>query len=378
MVIVSFLLRKTFKFLSDFRRTANIYAPPNPNISQNFDHRYRYPRVFIPGLESDSPSHVFGEPTASAPGHPNRPNIVPPARHRGSSYTEYPTTRPYPEEPGHSFTLPSQPYVLDASGVPHRFTTQAQPYTTVHPFRTSRPVSVIIPTTMYEPNPPERRTSAERSSVDYPNLGNVVPPSRHGASSYPRYQRMHYPLAQPRQPYVWDADAPLPHSANLDLPYTTVHPFRASSSRSQSPESPLSITQNGSLPLPVLSMASSKSSDLMGGRDILLFICELLNTIPRQLYLHILLRLPFLYFSRVALIFEDAELSMPDIKKMAIASADQWKDRPHGAQQAIAWNIEPSSVSPALANFKLSWEGFIDSLMREWKTLNLVSVLLLS
>lgn len=183
MVIVSFLLRKTFKFLSDFRRTANIYAPPNPNISQNFDHRYRYPRVFIPGLESDSPSHVFGEPTASAPGHPNRPNIVPPARHRGSSYTEYPTTRPYPEEPGHSFTLPSQPYVLDASGVPHRFTTQAQPYTTVHPFRTSRPVSVIIPTTMYEPNPPERRTSAERSSVDYPNLGNVVPPSRHGASS---------------------------------------------------------------------------------------------------------------------------------------------------------------------------------------------------
>lgn len=116
----------------------------------------------------------------------------------------------------------------------------------------------------------------------------------------------------------------------------------------------------------------------MGGRDILLSICELLNTIPRQLYLHILLRLPSLYFSRVALIFEDAELSMPDIKKMAIASADQWKDRPHGAQQAIAWNIEPSSVSPALANFKLSWEGFIDSLMREWKTLNLVSVLLLS
>lgn len=38
------------------------------------------------------------------------------------------------------------------------------------------------------------------------------------------------------------------------------------------------------------------------------------------------------------------------------------------------WN--PPSVSPALARFKHSWEQFVDSLIREWKTLNLVSVLL--
>ena len=38
----------------------------------------------------------------------------------------------------------------------------------------------------------------------------------------------------------------------------------------------------------------------------------------------------------------------------------------------------PPLVSPALLRFKGSWETFIDSLMREWKTLNLVSVLLLS
>ncbi|KAK7459507.1 hypothetical protein VKT23_009490 [Stygiomarasmius scandens] len=35
-------------------------------------------------------------------------------------------------------------------------------------------------------------------------------------------------------------------------------------------------------------------------------------------------------------------------------------------------------VSPALMRFKLSWEAFVDSLMREWKTLNVVSALLLS
>ncbi|KAI5823385.1 hypothetical protein K523DRAFT_255273 [Schizophyllum commune Tattone D] len=38
----------------------------------------------------------------------------------------------------------------------------------------------------------------------------------------------------------------------------------------------------------------------------------------------------------------------------------------------------PPNVSPALARFKNNWEGFIDSLIREWKTLNLVSALLLS
>jgi hypothetical protein len=38
----------------------------------------------------------------------------------------------------------------------------------------------------------------------------------------------------------------------------------------------------------------------------------------------------------------------------------------------------PPAVSPALARFKLSWEEFIDSLLKEWKTFNLVSALLLS
>ncbi|KAG6877815.1 hypothetical protein C0993_003599 [Termitomyces sp. T159_Od127] len=38
----------------------------------------------------------------------------------------------------------------------------------------------------------------------------------------------------------------------------------------------------------------------------------------------------------------------------------------------------PPHVSPALIRFKNSWEVFVDSLIREWKTLNVVSALLLS
>ncbi|KAJ7780188.1 hypothetical protein DFH07DRAFT_708117, partial [Mycena maculata] len=42
----------------------------------------------------------------------------------------------------------------------------------------------------------------------------------------------------------------------------------------------------------------------------------LLQFIPRQAYLNLLLRIPSLYFSRVARIFEDARISLPDIKQM--------------------------------------------------------------
>jgi hypothetical protein len=38
----------------------------------------------------------------------------------------------------------------------------------------------------------------------------------------------------------------------------------------------------------------------------------------------------------------------------------------------------PPIMSPALIRFQRSWEAFIDSLLREWKTFNVVSALLLS
>ncbi len=47
--------------------------------------------------------------------------------------------------------------------------------------------------------------------------------------------------------------------------------------------------------------------------NITTFITE---TLPRLFYLHALLRLPALYFSRVARIFEDAEVSRPDVQRM--------------------------------------------------------------
>ncbi|KAF8131137.1 hypothetical protein EV363DRAFT_1165666, partial [Boletus edulis] len=130
-------------------------------------------------------------------------------------------------------------------------------------------------------------------------------------------------------------------------------------------------------------------SILGGSRDFIL------DTFPRQVYLHLLLRLPSLYFSRIARVYENAQLSKPDLECMieSYSSTRQQQQRqriirsspiPPGAHynpaSALPFPDEWTStnVSPALFRFKQSWEAFIDSLLREWKTLNLVSALLLS
>jgi len=106
------------------------------------------------------------------------------------------------------------------------------------------------------------------------------------------------------------------------------------------------------------------------------------DTLPRQLYLHSQLRLPSLYFSRVARIFEDAEVSRPEIQRIIDACEGVGTEDVQGRTRTVRLPFPeewvPPNVSPALARFKRSWEGFVDSLVREWKTLNVVSALLLS
>ena len=110
------------------------------------------------------------------------------------------------------------------------------------------------------------------------------------------------------------------------------------------------------------------------------------DTLPRQLYLCLLLRLPAVYFSRVARIFEDAEVSRNDMQRIVGSNRPS---KLSTASNRTGENVAPlvlpfpedwtpPAVSPALARFKNSWEEFIDSLLREWKTLNLVSALICS
>lgn len=93
----------------------------------------------------------------------------------------------------------------------------------------------------------------------------------------------------------------------------------------------------------------------------------LTSVLPQQLYLHCLLRLPYMYFSRVNQIFEDAQLTLEEIKEMAL------KDTVNGQSKGSG-----SKMPGAYIRLKKNWEHFIDNLMREWKTLNIISGLLLS
>lgn len=101
-------------------------------------------------------------------------------------------------------------------------------------------------------------------------------------------------------------------------------------------------------------------------KPLSLYIITFLTSIlPHQAYLHCLLRLPYMYFSRVTHIFENANLTFEEMKDMAL--------------QINANNKRPPLEMPkGYLRLKKSWEHFIDNLMREWKTLNIISGLLLS
>jgi len=100
-----------------------------------------------------------------------------------------------------------------------------------------------------------------------------------------------------------------------------------------------------------------------------------LDTVPRQIYLNFLLRLPYMYFSRVKRVFEEADMSMPQIKRGILEAAIRLTEPVKDV--ADAWKLEPVE-SVQYSRLQDTWQSFIDSLMKEWETLNIVSALLLT
>ncbi|KAI6038084.1 hypothetical protein EDC04DRAFT_2698155 [Pisolithus marmoratus] len=120
----------------------------------------------------------------------------------------------------------------------------------------------------------------------------------------------------------------------------------------------------------------------------------LTDTLPSQVYLHLMLRLASLYFWRVVRVFQDADVSQPDIDSLlrACETSNHIRDRrarmcpipqtinapqrDHGLP--LSEDLTTENICPALVKFQNSWESFTKSLLREWKTLNFASALLLS
>lgn len=282
-----------------------------------------------------------------------------------------PMTQEPPFVPVYPFATQMQPPVM-----PGRPMTPEPPFLPVNPFAGQMQPPVM-------PGRPDIPASGSTDSLRVPNVSWYRPSAHQSAPQAPVIPDAYIPPrwhpessrhSVPEEGKIPDIPIPPPFSSQLPQQgyYTPRVPLYGPYKYAQ----PANIWGYDSLPIPVSYVNASRPPSSWGRflLDSLLYaIVFVIDTLPRQLYLHFLLRLPSFYFSRVTRIFEDAELSMPDIKRMALATADQWKERP-----AVIQNWATDTLPPTLLNFKQSWEGFIDSLMREWKICNVVSVLLLS
>ncbi|KAJ7056079.1 hypothetical protein C8F01DRAFT_376116 [Mycena amicta] len=256
------------------------------------------------------------------------------------------------------------------------------PYTQAagFPRKASRSRSVSRPAQESVPAPPQKapqRVRTDSSFARRPSSSRVshrsqarhpqTPYDPHAYSyhyygyPYPTHDRSTYPYGHPqtshaeRHPFV--AHDPfglrLPVRAQPEtLPMynvpsaSSLHAARATSENASSITSSVSSLAT----LPQRPAGSFVALKLL----YLIFIA-----FPHQLYLHLLLlRIPHLYFSRIALLFEDAGLSKEDLPILS-ATRD-------------------INAVPHLVNFHYAWDAFLDTLVKEWKAQAVISALLLS
>ncbi|KAF6761912.1 hypothetical protein DFP72DRAFT_591265 [Ephemerocybe angulata] len=94
------------------------------------------------------------------------------------------------------------------------------------------------------------------------------------------------------------------------------------------------------------------------------------NSLPLRLYNYSMLGLPHLYFARIAVFFEySQQLNLAEMEALIQAGRGAARDPSYLISKADSKEYE---------RFKVSWAGLIDTFLKEWKILNLVSVLLLS
>lgn len=229
---------------------------------------------------------------------------------------------------------------------------------------------------------------------------NALPGSKPRRGSDSQSSRSHSRATSPLRLFHW----PLSRTFSRDEPFVPIDPFKWHFRICKPPNADStddvkhvdldqSSCLDGILPFPCCIPTSAKTGSSAPSEFLENLKAFFLDTMPRQLYLNMLLHLPALYFSRVARIFEDAEVSKGDMQKVIDSSYRKLDDSSGGRGKGGVththrkeYNIAlpttdewvPPTVSPALARFKRSWEDFMDSLMREWKTLNLVSGLLCS
>ncbi|KAL1687330.1 hypothetical protein GGG16DRAFT_62473 [Schizophyllum commune] len=265
-----------------------------------------------------------------------------PSRHAGTfgAYTGGSPTGDLPPPP--SVFIPPAPLPVPSLPVPspHYQTAESVAYSTGAPFSAVSP----LPSPVATPLPP---------------LPPVIPPY-----SYPQA-----PVPTPQYPSAQYARPPPPASQHYG------------------------VTPSGPYAPPGYEVQHFQTTSTKFGDNVLGVLYTFLTyRLPLFVYQIFLFRMPVFYYGRVSRVLEDAEMSLADVRKLAMTTASEWKAKDKKEKSSkeemlsrldhmTSWNVSPqyaSQVTPAMRRFRDSWETFIDSLLREWKTQNVISALLLS
>ncbi|KAG2013131.1 GTP cyclohydrolase II [Coprinopsis cinerea AmutBmut pab1-1] len=179
---------------------------------------------------------------------------------------------------------------------------------------------------------------AVEDDITPPKDGLEVPPSTHPPHSN------HIPYPYPGHITI---EKPLAHTYHQHVVIQHVEP----------------VSEDDGLPAPNTSV-STENQSFTG------FVYDWWKYVSRKAYLYILLGLPALYFTRVANIFDDANIELIVMKRMVLDRAS--------TRRMGDFYQDPATSPPGYQKLKRSWQHFIDTLIKEWKTLNIISVLLLS
>ncbi len=97
------------------------------------------------------------------------------------------------------------------------------------------------------------------------------------------------------------------------------------------------------------------------------YTSALIIALPRDVYLLFLLRLPSFYFSRVDRIFRDADLSIGQVKEMAlkVAAEEGGRFRSNLLSTGPYYRSpDAPSLPPAYKSFKANWETLVGTLIK--------------
>ncbi|PPR03922.1 hypothetical protein CVT24_008107 [Panaeolus cyanescens] len=212
------------------------------------------------------------------------------------------------------------------------------------------------------------------SYQSYPYYPPPISPAVGTWKKRPFWHRVFFPFRKQRDDGDMQYDVLLPpvNPGSGHIPSSSPHPATSTT------------------PVPVSQLPPSATLPTSTHDSMTTFIRFVFSTLPSQVYLLMLLRLPALYFSRVARIFEEADLTLPELKKMALEIGSEGSalaskslgDRVFSVQMQMGLldgsQGTQGGVPIAYERLKATWESFIDSVLREWKTFNIISVLLLS